>query len=139
MTGATKSIPFVKNDTIAHDITTVTWKSGLPSCLNYSASAALSPSCWQALCVFVDLGHKIIIQNTVFKIYDGAAGDAANYRQCPDPATVYYVSSLRGQFRQIPKNKVMRISAWVAVGLTLAITGLLLAKWAVAYSKASFP
>ena len=73
---------------------------------------------------FVDLGHKIIIQNSVFKVYDNQAQIILTaivnglillpFIMMFSPAG--YCSD------KYPKNKVMRISAWVAVGLTLLIT-----------------
>ena len=73
---------------------------------------------------FVDLGHKIIIQNTIFKNYDG-----------PE---LIVLSSIVNALILLPfillftptgyisdkysKNKIMRVSAWVALGITLLIT-----------------
>lgn len=73
---------------------------------------------------FVDLGHKIIIQNTLFKNYDG-----------PE---LIVLSSIVNALILLPfillftpagyisdkyaKHKVMRISAWVALAITLLIT-----------------
>ncbi len=73
---------------------------------------------------FVDLGHKIIIQNTIFKNYDGSE--------------LIVLSSIVNALILLPfillftptgfvsdkyaKNKVMRISAWFAFGVTLLIT-----------------
>jgi acyl-[acyl-carrier-protein]-phospholipid O-acyltransferase/long-chain-fatty-acid--[acyl-carrier-protein] ligase len=73
---------------------------------------------------FVDLGHKIIIQNTVFKTYDGGklmALTATINALILLPYVLLFVPSgfLSDKY---PKNKVMRFSAWVAVGLTLMIT-----------------
>lgn len=73
---------------------------------------------------FVDLGHKIIVQNTVFKVYDGQ-------QQIVLTAVVnalillpfILVLSPSGFFSdKYAKTQVMRISAWAAVFLTLAIT-----------------
>ncbi len=73
---------------------------------------------------FVDLGHKIIIQNTIFKIYDGN-------RQVVLTAIVnalillpYIVLFSPAGFisDRFPKNAVMRYSAWVAVVITVLIT-----------------
>ncbi len=73
---------------------------------------------------FVDLGHKIVIQNTLFKIYDG-------------PELVILTAVINGLILlpfillfspagfvsdRFPKHHVMRISAWAAVALTVAIT-----------------
>lgn len=73
---------------------------------------------------FVDLGHKIIIQNTIFKNYDGSE--------------LIVLTSIVNALILLPfillftptgfisdkyaKNKVMRASAWVALGITLLIT-----------------
>jgi acyl-[acyl-carrier-protein]-phospholipid O-acyltransferase/long-chain-fatty-acid--[acyl-carrier-protein] ligase len=73
---------------------------------------------------FVDLGHKIIIQNTVFKAYDGEqlmTLTAIINALILLPYVLLFVLSgyLSDKF---PKNKVMRFSAWGALGLTLLIT-----------------
>ena len=73
---------------------------------------------------FVDLGHKIIIQNTIFKNYDGSE--------------LVVLTSIVNALILLPfillftptgfisdkyaKNKVMRASAWFALGITLLIT-----------------
>lgn len=73
---------------------------------------------------FIDLGHKIVIQNTIFKVYDG-------------PEQVILTAIVNGLILlpfillfspagfvgdKYPKNKIMQATAWLAVGLTLAIT-----------------
>ena len=73
---------------------------------------------------FVDLGHKIVIQNTIFKVYD-------------DQAQVILTAIINGLILlpfilllspsafvadKYPKNQVLKVSAWFALGLTLAIT-----------------
>ncbi len=73
---------------------------------------------------FVDLGHKIIIQNTLFKVYDGETQiilTAIVNALILLPFVLLFTPSgyLSDKFA---KNKVMRLSAWVAVGLTLMIT-----------------
>lgn len=73
---------------------------------------------------FVDLGHKITIQNTLFKVYDGETQimlTAVVNALILIPFVLLFTPSgfLADKF---PKNKVMRVSAWVAVGLTLMIT-----------------
>ena len=73
---------------------------------------------------FVDLGHKIVIQNTLFKVYDGETQillTAIVNALILIPFVLMFTPSgyLADKF---PKNKVMRISAWSAVGLTLLIT-----------------
>ena len=80
---------------------------------------------------FVDLGHKIVIQNTVFKIYDGnkqvvliAIVNALillPYIALFSPAG--FISD------RFAKNKVMRISAWVAVAITALITACYYLGW----------
>ena len=73
---------------------------------------------------FVDLGHKIIIQNTIFKNYDGSE--------------LIVLTSIVNALILLPfillftptgfisdkyaKNKVMRASAWVALCITILIT-----------------
>ncbi|TWI56480.1 acyl-[acyl-carrier-protein]-phospholipid O-acyltransferase/long-chain-fatty-acid--[acyl-carrier-protein] ligase [Pseudomonas duriflava] len=80
---------------------------------------------------FVDLGHKIIIQNTVFKIYDGS--------------TQVVLTALVNGLMLLPfillfspsgyvsdtfaKVRVMRLSAWAAVGITGLITWSYYAGW----------
>lgn len=73
---------------------------------------------------FVDLGHKIVIQNTLFKVYDGEVQimlTAVVNALILLPFVLLFTPSgyLADKFA---KNKVMRLSAWVAVGLTLMIT-----------------
>ncbi len=73
---------------------------------------------------FVDLGHKIIIQNTVFKIYDGETQiilTAIVNGLILLPFILLFSPSgyLADKYR---KPVVMRISALVAIGLTLIIT-----------------
>ncbi len=73
---------------------------------------------------FVDLGHKIIIQNTLFKTYDGDAQillTAIVNALILLPFVLLFTPSgfIADRF---PKNRVMRVSAWAAVGFTLAIT-----------------
>ncbi|HSX85585.1 MAG TPA: acyl-[ACP]--phospholipid O-acyltransferase [Cellvibrio sp.] len=80
---------------------------------------------------FVDLGHKIVIQNTVFKVYDGQ-------QQIILTAIVnalillpfILLFSPAGYFSdRFPKNKVMRFSAWAGVVITLMITACYYAGW----------
>ncbi len=73
---------------------------------------------------FVDLGHKIIIQNTLFKAYEGdwqIILTAIVNSLILLPFVLLFTPSgfLSDKY---PKDKVMRASAWSAVGLTLAIT-----------------
>ena len=80
---------------------------------------------------FVDLGHKIIIQNTLFKAYDGPEQvwlTAVVNALILLPFVLLFTPSgfLADRW---PKNRVMRISAWAAVGITLAITGCYYLGW----------
>ena len=73
---------------------------------------------------FTDLGHKIIIQNTVFKIYDGQTQiilTAVVNALILLPFILLFTPSgfLSDRFA---KNRVMRLSAWAAVAVTLGIT-----------------
>jgi len=73
---------------------------------------------------FVDLGHKILIQNTVFKVYDGREQiilTAIVNALILLPFIMMFTPSgfLADKF---PKVRIMRYSAWAALGLTLLIT-----------------
>jgi len=73
---------------------------------------------------FVDLGHKIVIQNTLFKTYDGEAQillTAIVNAFILLPFVLLFTPSgfIADRF---PKNRVMRTTAWGAIGLTLGIT-----------------
>ncbi len=73
---------------------------------------------------FVDLGHKIIIQNTVFKIYDGQEQIilTAIVNALILIPFILLISPAGFCSDKFPKNKVMLISAWTAIGITLCIT-----------------
>ena len=73
---------------------------------------------------FVDLGHKIVIQNTLFKTYDGDAQIllTAIVNALILLPFVLLFSPAGFIADRFPKNRVMRVSAWAAVGITLAIT-----------------
>jgi acyl-[acyl-carrier-protein]-phospholipid O-acyltransferase / long-chain-fatty-acid--[acyl-carrier-protein] ligase len=73
---------------------------------------------------FVDLGHKIIIQNTLFKTYDGDAQIllTAIVNALILLPFVLLFSPAGFLADRFPKQLVMRVSAWVAVAITLAIT-----------------
>ncbi len=73
---------------------------------------------------FTDLGHKIIIQNTVFKIYDGQTQiilTAIVNALILIPFVLLFTPSgfLSDKYT---KNRVMRYAAWAAVVITLGIT-----------------
>jgi acyl-[acyl-carrier-protein]-phospholipid O-acyltransferase/long-chain-fatty-acid--[acyl-carrier-protein] ligase len=73
---------------------------------------------------FVDLGHKIVIQNTVFKVYDGQTQIVlmaiVNALILLPFIMLFTPAGYIGD--KYPKPRVMRVSAWVAVGLTILIT-----------------
>ena len=73
---------------------------------------------------FVDLGHKIVIQNTIFKIYDGTEQivlTAIINALILLPFIMIFTPSgfLADKY---PKTTVMRYSAWAGLALTLLIT-----------------
>ncbi|WP_251977400.1 acyl-[ACP]--phospholipid O-acyltransferase [Salinicola avicenniae] len=80
---------------------------------------------------FVDLGHKIVIQNTIFKSYDGTAQIVLTalvnglillpFIALFTPAG--YIADTQ------PKVRVMRVSAWAAVAVSLGITSAYYAGW----------
>ncbi|MFT6389518.1 MAG: acyl-[acyl-carrier-protein]-phospholipid O-acyltransferase [Cellvibrionaceae bacterium] len=73
---------------------------------------------------FIDLGHKIIIQNTIFKVYDGPEQmilTAVVIGLILLPFILLF-SPVGFVGDKYPKNKIMQAAAWAAVGLTLAIT-----------------
>jgi acyl-[acyl-carrier-protein]-phospholipid O-acyltransferase/long-chain-fatty-acid--[acyl-carrier-protein] ligase len=70
-----------------------------------------------------DLGHKIAIQNTVFKIYDGSEQivlTAIINASVLLPYIIFFLPSGQTSDRY-PKELVMRYSALIAVGITLLI------------------
>lgn len=73
---------------------------------------------------FVDLGHKITIQNTIFKIYDGQEQviltTIVNGLILLPFILLFSPSGFIAD--KFAKNSIMRISAWFAVGITVAIT-----------------
>jgi acyl-[acyl-carrier-protein]-phospholipid O-acyltransferase/long-chain-fatty-acid--[acyl-carrier-protein] ligase len=80
---------------------------------------------------FVDLGHKIIIQNSVFKIYDGEVQiilTAIVNGLILLPALLLFTPAgyISDRYR---KPRVMRLSAAAAVLLTLIITACYYAGW----------
>ncbi|GGJ98623.1 acyl-[ACP]--phospholipid O-acyltransferase [Pseudomonas matsuisoli] len=80
---------------------------------------------------FVDLGHKIVIQNTVFKIYDGSTQvvlTAIVNGLMLLPFIVLFTPAGHVSDSQ-PKVRVMRLSAWAAVAITLLITAAYYAGW----------
>ncbi|MCP4326170.1 MAG: acyl-[ACP]--phospholipid O-acyltransferase [Alteromonadales bacterium] len=72
---------------------------------------------------FVDLGHKIVIQNTIFKSYDGElqiilTAIVNGLILLPYILLITPAGFLSDKY---PKNKIIRTSAWFAVAITLAI------------------
>ncbi len=73
---------------------------------------------------FVDLGHKIVIQNTIFKIYDGPEQvilTAIVNALILLPFIILF-SPAGFLSDKLTKTKVMRLAAWAAVALTTGIT-----------------
>lgn len=73
---------------------------------------------------FVDLGHKIVIQNTVFKLYDGPTqimltALVNSLILLPFILLLNPAGFLSDKYR---KTQVMRLSAWAAVACTVLIT-----------------
>ncbi len=73
---------------------------------------------------FIDLGHKIVIQNIVYKLYDGAeqvilTAIVNGLILLPFLLLLSPAGFLSDKFY---KSRVMQLSAWIAVGLTLGIT-----------------
>ncbi|MBV33850.1 MAG: acyl-[ACP]--phospholipid O-acyltransferase [Porticoccaceae bacterium] len=73
---------------------------------------------------FLDLGHKITIQNTILKVYDGEhqiiLTAILNALILLPFILLFTPAGFAGD--RFPKNVVMRLSAALAVGITLAIT-----------------
>ncbi|MFL0811390.1 MAG: acyl-[ACP]--phospholipid O-acyltransferase [Agarilytica sp.] len=73
---------------------------------------------------FVDLGHKIVIQNTIFKIHDGSEQvvlTAILNSLILLPFILLFVPAGRLSDSHA-KHRVMRTTAWAAVCLTIGIT-----------------
>ena len=80
---------------------------------------------------FVDLGHKIIIQNTLFKIHDGSElviFTAIINALILLPFILLFIPAGVVSDR-VPKHRVMRLSAWAAVMLTIFITASYVMGW----------
>lgn len=80
--------------------------------------------CVAFLNAFVDLGHKIIIQNTLYKVYDGAEltllSTLINALILLPFVLLFTPSGFLAD--RFPKNLVMRVNAWAAVFITIFIT-----------------
>ncbi|WP_338039965.1 MFS transporter [Nitrincola tibetensis] len=80
---------------------------------------------------FVDLGHKIIIQNTVFKLYDGPLqviliAIVNGLILLPFILLLSPAGFLSDKYR---KTSIMQASAWAAVAITLGITACYYMGW----------
>ncbi len=73
---------------------------------------------------FVDLGHKIVIQNTIFKVYEGQNQIilTAIVNALILLPFILLMSPAGFCSDKYPKNRVMRVTSWVAVFITLCIT-----------------
>ena len=73
---------------------------------------------------FVDLGHKIVIQNTVFKVYDGNEQVVltALVNALILLPFILLFSPAGFLSDKFPKHQVMRVSAWAVVVATALIT-----------------
>jgi acyl-[acyl-carrier-protein]-phospholipid O-acyltransferase/long-chain-fatty-acid--[acyl-carrier-protein] ligase len=80
---------------------------------------------------FVDLGHKIVIQNTVFKIYDGTTQSAliAVVNALILLPFILLFSPSGFLSNRYAKPHIMRGAAWVAIVITLLITLCYAAGW----------
>lgn len=85
---------------------------------------------------FVDLGHKIVIQNTVFKIYDGTTQSAliAVVNAMILLPFILLFSPSGHVANRYPKPRVMQYAAWAAVLVTLLIT----ASYALGWFQTAF-
>lgn len=72
----------------------------------------------------VDLGHKIILQNSLFKLYDGSEQVllTALVNALILLPFILLLSPAGFISDRFAKNKVLRFTAWLAVGLTCLIT-----------------
>ncbi len=87
--------------------------------------------CMLFLNAFVDLGHKIIIQNTVFKIYDGTLQSAliAVVNALILLPFILLFSPAGFISNRYAKPRVMQLAAWAAVVVTLLITACYALGW----------
>ncbi len=80
---------------------------------------------------FIDLGHKIIIQNTLFKAYDGE--QQIMYTAIVNGLIllpfILLVSPVGFVADKYPKHSILRLSAWLAVIITLLITACYYLGW----------
>lgn len=100
-----------------------TWRAGIAGYLPYLAMIFLN--------AFVDLGHKIVIQNTIFKLYDGPAQVVltAIVNALILLPFILLFSPAGFIADRFPKHRVMRFSAGFALAITLLITVSYFAGW----------
>jgi len=80
---------------------------------------------------FVDLGHKIVIQNTIFKSYDGTAQVVltALVNGLILLPFILLFSPAGHVADSYPKVRILRVSAWAAVAVSLGITAAYYQGW----------
>lgn len=95
-----------------------------------------TPGAWPYLIAiflnaFVDLGHKIVIQNTIFKSYDGTAQVVltALVNGLILLPFILLFSPAGHMADTYPKVRVLRVSAWAAVAVSLGITAAYYQGW----------
>ena len=90
----------------------------------FAISGVINYICVVFLNAFTDLGHKIIIQNTIFKVYDGSTQIVltaiVNALVLLPFILVFSPSGFLAD--RFPKNKIMQHAALFAVVITLGIT-----------------
>lgn len=79
----------------------------------------------------IDLGHKIVIQNTIFKCYDGSTqiGLTALINACILLPFILFFTPAGFLADRFPKHLVMRWTAAFALPLTIFITGAYIMGW----------
>ena len=80
---------------------------------------------------FVDLGHKITLQNTIFKVYDGETQIVltAIINGLILLPFILLFSPAGFISDRYPKDAVMRFAAWAAIAITLGITACYYLGW----------
>tara|TARA_R110000824_G_scaffold401791_1_gene616505 strand:- start:19996 stop:23181 length:3186 start_codon:yes stop_codon:yes gene_type:complete len=80
---------------------------------------------------FVDLGHKIVIQNTIFKSYDGETQVVltALVNGLILLPFILLFSPAGHVADSYPKVRILRVSAWIAVTVSLGITAAYYQGW----------
>lgn len=80
---------------------------------------------------FVDLGHKIVIQNTIFKSYDGETQVVltALVNGLILLPFILLFSPAAHVADSYPKVRILRVSSWIAVAVSLVITAAYYQGW----------